>query len=106
MWFFVHGIVYSLFVAVLLLNFTMNEDDKLPAQKQAYDAHQGKKVNATAHSIAGTLAKTNLDHTNDELADTHKLTDMLRGEASRQNTEKRLYSEKSLMVFYLNNPIR
>jgi hypothetical protein len=103
MWLIVHGIAYSLFVAVLLLNFDMEEDDKMPAQKEAFDARAAKTKQHA--SIAHTLANTHLSHAENESNQIFQLADKLHTEASH-STADRPHSEKSLMLFYLDNPFR
>ena len=57
MWLVVHGIVFSLFVAVLLLNFDVDESEKMPMQKEAYDHHAGKKKRNKEASIQAAVGK-------------------------------------------------
>eukprot|EP01047_Picozoa_sp_COSAG01_P125046 COSAG01_NODE_54074_length_334_cov_1.446809_1_plen_52_part_10 len=50
MWLIVYGIIFSLFVAVLLLNFGMDENEKLPAQKIAHDTNEAENVRGNANT--------------------------------------------------------
>ena len=42
--------MFSLFVAVLLVNFAVDEDDKMPRQKVKYDREEAHKKAHPAHS--------------------------------------------------------
>ena len=43
-WLALHGILYSLFVAVLLINFSVDEDEKMPIQRAQWHLVTMRKV--------------------------------------------------------------
>lgn len=108
MWFLVHGVLFSLFVAVLLLNFGMDEEDKMPLQKQQYDAYHLRKGHSTHSSLQDTQAvevyeRAEGKSVNISEADLHILLE----EAANLVPKGEVSSDhKSLFIFFLNDPVR
>ena len=109
MWFVVHGVLFSLFVAVLLLNFGMDEEEKMPMQKDQYDAYQKKKKNASHLSLADAQAVDRYEREEGKSVGGGaevELTVLLDEEAGKVGTGPRLGHHKSLFIFFLNHPVR
>ena len=108
MWFLVHGVLLSLFVAVLLLNFGMDEDDKMPLQKEQYDAYQLRKKHGQHTSLVDAHAVEAYERTEGkamvlEAGDLHM---RLEEAANAVADGERKMEHKSLFIFFLNHPVR
>ena len=108
MWFLVHGVLLSLFVAVLLLNFGMDEDDKMPLQKEQYDAYQVRRKHGQHTSLVDAHAVEAYERTEGkamvlEAGDLHM---RLKEAANAVADGERKMEHKSLFIFFLNHPVR
>ena len=110
MWVIVHGILYSLFISVLLLNFGMEEAEKIPAQKAAFEEKEHKKKVGGHHGIAAAIA---VRHKEAQTGSTlgvgkgkYDLVGKLKEQALVVLPAERGSEHKSLYIFYLDNPIR
>jgi hypothetical protein len=107
-WFVVHGVLFSLFVAVLLLNFGMDEDEKMPLQKQQYDAYVSKKKHDQHSSLVDTHAIDAYERAEGKAIDTSEteLVILLEEAAGKVGAGERKMEHRSLFIFFLNHPVR
>jgi hypothetical protein len=115
MWVVTHGILFSLFVAVLLLNFSMSEEDKLPEQQQQYNSHM-KKQQKKGKDVKQDL-KAVVDRDKTEMTDGVAENEGKSGEdpvlglfqaaeVATHDGAKPKMNTKSLFCFYLTSPVR
>ena len=98
-WLALHGVLYSFFVAVLLINFSTPEDEKMPTQRSIWhhDAKKAKKDDSSAimkqlkAEIGGTRSSSGED---DDLVE--KLTNAYHPD----------HPHRSFYVFGCKNPVR
>ena len=114
MWVVVHGILFSLFVAVLLLNFSMAEGDKLPEQQRQYNSHikaQNKKGKGKSHDLFQTMASERAEQAEggafvDSSGDVDQVLQLVKFSEELEDTEKGKAKWKSLFLFDLESPFR
>eukprot|EP01043_Picozoa_sp_COSAG02_P017725 COSAG02_NODE_810_length_16920_cov_466.145286_3_plen_3115_part_00 len=107
-WFLVHGVLFSLFVAVLLLNFGMDEEEKMPLQRQQYDAYQLKKKRSQHASLVATQAVDIYERLEGKAVslEGEELHILLEEAANAVAPEDVSMQHKSLFIFFLNHPVR
>ena len=115
MWVFIHGILFSLFVAVLLLNFAMDEDEKLPEQQEQYGHHLKKqqKKNKDIKNDLKSIVERDKTEATDGVADHAEgpgddpvLGLFQAAEVAEVDDANHGTKYKSLFVFYLTSPVR
>eukprot|EP01043_Picozoa_sp_COSAG02_P024531 COSAG02_NODE_1343_length_13161_cov_12.669959_1_plen_3095_part_00 len=108
MWFLVHGVLFSLFVAVLLVNFGMDEDEKMPLQKQQYDAYQLKKKRSQHSSLGAAQAVDTYERAEHKAVNVGgaQLHILLEEAAVAIAPDQISMKHKSLFIFFLNHPVR
>jgi hypothetical protein len=116
-WLFLNGIVFNLFIAVLLLNFGMAESAKLPAQKEKFDKSAAKKATGEGgDEIRKQIVADEQDQTSGSiLSKAHfrrsdYIVTALRNQAATLDTDGNdtdiKSQHRSLNIFFLDNPIR
>lgn len=98
MYFWIHGILYSLFVAVLLINFSLAEDAKMPTQRRQYAVYAKQQAALNESRLRKALQH---DLETGETVALSSLEDQLKGSAGYTDR-----AHRSLMVFTCTNPFR
>lgn len=96
-WLGMHGVLYSFFVAVLLINFSVNEEDKMPKQRSVW--HYNHKANAAA-SESILLKQLKLQSGENE---EHHKDDLVSKLGNSYDPE---HAHRSFYLFDVRNPLR
>lgn len=111
MWVLVHGVLYSLFVAVLLLNFSMEEHAKMPEQQRQYKARKKqrqKKGKGVGHGLTAVMEREMVEQSEGvgDAADDPVLGLLAAADRARTLGESKLQKNKSLLFLDLSHPLR
>ena len=105
-------ILFSLFVAVLLVNFTVDEDDKMPRQRIKFDREEAAKVKSGVKSGSAILRALNAENMADEVKVVKQTSFEILTEANETNPYTRAEGEPqdrdrcSFAFFDLTHPFR
>eukprot|EP01052_Picozoa_sp_SAG31_P028110 SAG31_NODE_2685_length_5256_cov_2.839442_3_plen_1432_part_01 len=97
MFFWVHGILYSLFVAVLLINFSVPEDAKIPTQRRKYAVYERQQLTLNESRLRKALT---VEMAMESEAST-SLVDQLKSSHGYNDS-----AHRSLYIFNCTNPVR
>jgi hypothetical protein len=106
-------LLFSLFVAVLLVNFSVDEDDKMPRQRIKFDREEAEALKAGHKAGSAILRALNMGSmegmgekklapTPLEVLDAYNIAEP----DTRQEGEKKDYTRRSCMMFDTTHPFR
>ena len=101
--------LFSLFVAVLLLNFGLDEDEKMPLQKEQYDSYHKRKHHHHHASIVDTQAIEAYERAEGKAVTGAEDDLVVRLEEAANvvtDEDRNKMKHKSLFIFFLNHPVR
>jgi hypothetical protein len=100
LYFWIHGMLYSLFVAVLLINFAVDEDEKIPMQRTAYAHYRQTRDSLQESNLMKALAQEQDRGGGEDIQET--LVSQLTSSADYTNRK----THQSFYIFTCTNPLR